>query len=332
MAKQDRTRAALDRLAAAVEDPHAPAARTAIAKALRDRSNLVVAAALEVIYEHELTGFESAMHEVFAAAMVDPVKSDPSCRTKAGVVKALDMLREPADELFLTGVRYVQREPVWGGSQDTAIHLRGMCATALVNRGYADVMIELARLLADPERDARRAAAEAIAASGDAHAGVPLLVLRIRAHEQEPEVLTACFAGLLSLASEKTFDLVVEHLRARDALVAEAAALALGQERPDGAFAALRELAEESLGEQRKITLLSIAMLRSEAGWEYLLERVATGQLGIAGDAIQALSVYRELPSLVERTREAVAQRTSDRERLERFLAEHFAERRGAGR
>ena len=44
MAKQDRTRAALDRLAAAVEDPHAPGARTAIAKALRDRSNLVVAA------------------------------------------------------------------------------------------------------------------------------------------------------------------------------------------------------------------------------------------------------------------------------------------------
>jgi HEAT repeat protein len=195
---------------------------------------------------------------------------------------------------------------------------------ALVNRGHGDAMIELARLLADPERDARRAAADAIAASGDAHCGVPLLVLRIRAREQEPEVLGACFAGLLSLASEKTFDFVVEQLRARDPLVAEAAALALGQERPEGAFAALRELAEGSFGEHRKIALLSIAMLRSEAAWEYLLEHVREGTPAMARDAIEALAVYRELPSLAERVHEAVRQRKQGRELLERAVAEHF--------
>lgn len=322
MAKQDRTRAALDRLAAAVEDPYAPAARAALLKALRDRSNLVVAAALEVIYQNELSGFEDALRDVFAAAMVDPVRSDPNCRTKAGVVKALDILREPADELFLAGIRHVQLEPVWGGSQDTAVSLRGMSAIALVNRGYADMMIELARLLADPERDARRAAADAIAQSGDAHTGVPLLILRIRAHEQEPEVLAACFCGLLSLASERTFEFVVEHLRDRDPLVAEAAALALGQERPAGAFEALRELAEGSFGEQRKVALLSIAMLRSEAAWDYLLGCIADGTLAVAREAIEALAVYRELPSLAERVRAAVAGRTQGREPLERAMAE----------
>jgi HEAT repeat protein len=324
MAKRDRTQTALDRLAEAVEDPRAPNAQVAIAKALRDRSNLVVAAALQVIYEHELAGFEEAMQAAFQHAMNDPVRSDPGCRTKMGVIKALDILREPADELFLAGIRHVQPEPVWGGTQDSAVTLRGMSAIALVNRGYPDVMIELARLLADPERDARRAAADAIAASGDAQTGVPLLILRIRAKESEPEVLGACFAALLSLAAEPMFEFVVEHLRARDPLVAEAAALALGQERPAGALAALQAFAEDSFGDQRRVALLAIALLRNDDAWEYLLGHVRESSLAVARDAIEALSPYRELPSLAERVREAVKRRTQGREQLAAALAQLF--------
>jgi HEAT repeat protein len=324
MPKRDRTQAALDRLAAAVEDPHAPTARAALLKALRDRSNLVVAAALQVIYEHELPGFEHAMRAAFEHAMIDPVRNDPSCRSKAGVVKALDVLREPADDLFLAGIRHVQPEPVWGGSQDSAVNLRGMCATALVNRNHPDLMIELGRLLADPERDARRAAADAIAQSGNAQTGVPLLILRIRVSEPEPEVLGACFAALLSLDAERTFAFVVDHLRARDPLVVESAAIALGQERPSGALAALCELAERSFGDLRRVGLLAIAMLRSEAAWEYLLEHVANGSPPLARDAIEALAVYRELPSLAERVRDAVGRRAQGRELLEDAVAQFF--------
>jgi HEAT repeat protein len=324
MAKRDRTQTALDRLAEAVEDPRAPKAQAAITKALRDRSNLVVAAALKVIHEHELTGFEEAMQAAFAHAMNDPLRSDPGCRTKMGVVKALDVLREPADELFLAGIRHVQPEPVWGGTQDSAVTLRGMCALALVNRGHPDVMIELARLLADPERDARRAAADALAASGDTQTGVPLLILRIRSHEPEPEVLGACFAALLSLAAEQNFEFVVEHLRARDPLVAEAAALALGQERPAGALAALQEFAERSFGDLRRVAMLALAMLRNDAAWEYLLGGIREGSPALARDAIEALSVYRELPSLAERVREAVQGRTHGREQLADAIAQFF--------
>jgi HEAT repeat protein len=316
MAKRDRTQTALDRLAADVEDPHAPKARAAIGKALGDRSNLVVAAALQVIAEHELGGFEDAMRAAFEHARVDPVRHDPGCRTKMGVVKALDVLREPADELFLLGIRHIQPEPVWGGSQDSAVTLRGMCAMALVNRRHPDAMIELARLLADPERDARRAAADAVAASGDLQTGVPLLVLRIRSNEPEPEVLGACFAALLVLAAEQTFDFVVEHLHARNPLVVEAAALALGQERPAGAFTALREFAERSLGDLRRIALLSIAMLRSEAAWTYLLGHVTESSPALARDAIEALAVYHELPGLAERVHAAFEGRTHGRELL----------------
>jgi HEAT repeat protein len=322
MAKRDRTQAALDRLAADVDDPHAPKARVALEKALQDRSNLVVAAALRVIFDYELTGYEPAMRRAFEHAMTDAVRTDPGCRTKEGVVKALDVLREPADELFLAGIRHVQPEPGWGGSQDSAVALRGMCAMALVNRGYIDAMIELARLLADPERDARRAAADALAASGNVQTGVPLLMLRILSRDPEPEVLGACFAALLSLAPEQTFDFVADHLHARDALVAEAAALALGQERPEGALATLSEFADRSLGDLRRVALLSIAMLRSEDGWAYLLGRVSEGSSAVARDAIEALAVYRELPGLAERVREAVQRRTRDREQLADLLAQ----------
>ncbi|MFO7565999.1 MAG: HEAT repeat domain-containing protein [Enhygromyxa sp.] len=326
MAKRDRTQAALDRLAAAVEDPHTPTARAAITKALRDRSNLVVAAALALVYEHELTGFEDAMRAAWEHAMIEPQRHDVGCRIKTGVVKALDLLCEPADELFLAGIRYVQPEPVWGGSQDTAVALRGMCAIALVNRRHADAMIELARLLADPEREARRAAADALAASGDAQTGVPLLILRVRANEPEPEVLGACFSGLLSLDAEQTFDFVVEHLRARDPLVVEAAALALGQARPTGALEVLRELAERSFAEQRKVALLSISMLRSDDAWGYLLGLVVEAAPPLARDAIEALAVYRELPSLTERVREAASRRAQGRELVEEAVAELFGD------
>jgi HEAT repeat protein len=327
MAKRDRTQEALDRLAADVdEEPRSAKAQAALRKALGDRSALVVAAALKVIGEHELTGFETEIRAAFDRAMVDPGKTDPGCRIKMGVVGALDALREPADELFLQGIRHVQHEPAWGGSQDSAAGLRGMCAQALVNRGYIDAMIELARLLADPEKNARRAAADAIAASGDARAGVPLLMLRILAKDPEPEVLGACFGGLLSLSAEQTFEFVVEHLRARDPLVAEAAALALGQERPEGALAALSEFADHShRAELRRVAFLAIAMLRSEPAWSYLLEQVADESLGVARDAIEALAVYRELPGLAERVREAVGRRGRPRDLAE--LLAPFRER-----
>jgi HEAT repeat protein len=323
MAKRDRVQDALDQLAEAVEDPHSKPAVAAIAKALRSRSNLVIAAALAVIREYELAGFEDAMRQVFASAMEDPIKSDPGCRTKIGVVRALDALREPDDELFLVGVRHVQAEPAWGGSQDTAASLRGMCAMALVNRGHPDAMFEIARLLGDPEREARRAAADAVAATGDVRTGVPLLVLRVRSNETETEVLGACFGGLLSFGDTRAFEFVVEHLQVKDPLVVEAAALALGQERPEGALTALRELAERSIGDLRRVAMLAIAMLRSEDAWALLLEHVRNGTPALARDAIEALSVYRELGDLRERVREAVAGREGNRA-VDQALAEFF--------
>jgi HEAT repeat protein len=155
---------------------------------------------------------------------------------------------------------------------------------------------------------------------------MPLLILRVRAGDPDSEVLGACFAALLALDTEATFDFVIEHLRARDALVVEAAALALGHERPKGALAALREFVEHNVLELRRVGLLAISMLRSEDAWAYLLELVANAPPGLAKDAIEALGVYRELADLAERAREAVARRKDQGTGLERVVAEAFLE------
>lgn len=325
MAKRDRTLEALDALAAAVEDdPRSAAATKALTRALRARSNLVVEAALALIYEHELDGFVDALEAAWAKAMDEPVKHDPGCRTKVGVVKALDALREPEDELFMAAARHVQREPVWGGTQDTAAGLRAVAAVALVNRSHPDAMIELARLLADPERVVRQTAADAVACSGDVLVGIPLLTLRVCAGEPEPEVLSACLAALLSLDAEQTFAFVAERLHARDEGVVEAAALALGQERPAGALSALREVVDQRFGDTRKIALLAIAMLRSDDAWTYLLEQIATAGFARAAEAINALAPYREHPELRERVLAAINSREREREQLTTALDEAF--------
>lgn len=325
MAKRDRTRAALDQLTEALVDPHEAEARAAIAKALRDRSSLVVAAALQAITEHELPGFEVAIVTAFERAMTRPVKADPGCRVKLAAVEALDVLREPADDVFMVAVRHVQPEPVWGGTEDSAGGLRGTAAMALVRRHHPEAFVELARLLADPVREARRIAAVAIAASRNGETGIPLLTLRIRAGEPDGEVVAACFEALLDLDAPRTVDFVTEHLHARDPVVVESAALALGHARPAGALVALRELADRALGETRSVALLAIAMLRSDAARADLLARIVDHPGPVAEAAIAAMSIYRDDPEVAEQVGEAIAGRP-DQGRLRSVLRDQFGD------
>ncbi|NVB42665.1 hypothetical protein G6O69_32890 [Pseudenhygromyxa sp. WMMC2535] len=327
MAKRDRTREALDRLAADLADPQSKTAKAALTKALGARTSLVAAAAIEHIAELGLEGYGDGIRAAFQRAATGAARNDPGCRVKMAAISALDQLHDIDEALLLEGVRCVQPEPAWGGPQDTAAGLRGMCAMLLVERRHPGAMIELARLLADPQREARIAAADAVAASGDVLSGLPLLVLRVRAGDPEPQVLGACFSAMLSLAADESFEFVAEYLRHADAGVAEAAAITLGQDRPEGAFEALRELAEDCLGDRRRIAMLALAMLRSEDAWTYLIAQVADAVLGAASDAVEALAVYAELGDLEQRVRAAVDARDDDeRERLTAVVDARFSD------
>ncbi|MGB8703262.1 MAG: HEAT repeat domain-containing protein, partial [Thermosynechococcaceae cyanobacterium] len=180
------------------------------------------------------------------------------------------------------------------GKTDTASGLRGCCAMGLVRMNYPEVMAELADLLADPESPARIAAARAIAYCGSSQ-GVPLLRLKVRTGDKDPQVLAECFAGLLQLAPAQSLALIAQFLAQPDEAIAEMAALALGESRVPEAFPVLHHCWQHTRYDNLKRTaLLAIAMLRQDEALQFLLSLVAQGKPDEAQEAIAVLGIYKQ--------------------------------------
>ena len=255
--------------------------------------------------------------------MHDAAKRDPGCRGKAAIAKALRRAEARTEEVFLAGVRHVQKEPVWGGSVDTAAELRGVCLMALVESWHPRAMVEAAQLLADPLAAARMAAARSLGCSGRAEVAEPLLRLRVQAGESDAEVLGECFAALLQLAPGPSLEYVASFLGGADDAAAEAAALALGGSRLPGALAPLLEHARGFVPRgRRRVVLLALALVRAEEGWAYLVELVEQGPPAAAAEALEALSAFAHDERLRERVLAAVERRGD--ETLRRKLDERF--------
>lgn len=309
MARRDHVQQAIDKLVAIRDDPTSAGGLEVIEAALGHKSNLVVALAAQIVGEHELESLAPLLVQAFERCLTDPVKRDPSCRAKVAIARALTQLRHDAETVFRRGARHVQREPVWGGSEDTAPELRAICIAALLEGQYIGAFIDAAELLADPERLARIGAAHAIARSGNVELGVPLLRLKVLTSEADGEVLSACFLALLALDPESSLPHVATFLGDARSFVREAAAMALGESRLAGAFLPLRELAEKSdkkLGAaDRRVALVAMAMLRNEETWAYLIGLIADADIRLARFAADALAAYRHDTRLRDRVRAA---------------------------
>ncbi|MEZ4519400.1 MAG: hypothetical protein R3C44_22095, partial [Chloroflexota bacterium] len=57
--------------------------------ALRDRSNLVVARAAEIIGTHQLDSLSTEMTSAYDRLSIDGVKRDPTCSAKVAIAEAL---------------------------------------------------------------------------------------------------------------------------------------------------------------------------------------------------------------------------------------------------
>ncbi len=309
----DQRLAALQR---AVKEPRDPEARARVLAALDGKSGMLVAVASEAVVggDEEDPVVDRPLLERLPAAferlMIDAVQRDPQCRGKVAIAKTLRRAEAEGDEVFLRGVRHVQMEPVWGGRVDTAAELRGVCLMAMIEGHHPRAMVEAAHLLADPELAARTAAARALGCSGRAEVAEPLLRLRVQVGEDEAEVLGECFAGLLQLAPGPSLDYVAGFLGAREEVVAEAAALALGESRQSAALAPLVEQAGRSVGKgRRRVVLLAIALLRTEEAWSYLVTLVEQGPVSAAAEAIEALAAFRHDERLRARVHATVRER-----------------------
>jgi len=296
----------VEELRRATETPTDPTSRKHITKALDGKNGYLISLAAKSIQPSDpdlLTKAEAA----FRRLLEDATKRDPQCHGKNAIAQRLFDAEIRAHAVFEAGVKHIQPEPVLGGRQDTAGQLRGICIMALVHGQHPRALVEAARLLADPERPARVAAARALVASGAHETAEPLLRLRLEIPEDDPEALSEYMAGLLELNPSENLDVIAAKMDSSDVATAEAAALALGSSRVAGAFEHLSERVADAFSPNRRSTLLlAIAMLRTDTSWQYLIERIMEGPPGEALPALDALATFKEQPGLRDRVEAAV--------------------------
>ncbi|MEH2220269.1 MAG: HEAT repeat domain-containing protein [Nostoc sp.] len=307
MPKSQKLEEILSILAKIREHPTSEEGMIILRQGLKSKYSIAVAQAAKIVGESTITELVADLVEAFARMMVKPAQIDQNCLAKKEIAETLYHLEYSDENFFLRGIRHIQMEPVWGGVEDTAAHLRGICALGLVRMNYSDVMNELA----DPKPEARVAAAKAIAYTGNPQ-GVPLLRLKTRIGDQAPQVISECFSALLQLAPTDSVAIVASFLFDRKEQICELAALTLGESRLEEAFDILRNCWQQTRNvELRRTLLLAIGMLRQDKAIDFLILLVAQGKDIDVKDAIAALAIYREDRELWQRVDRASEQRAN---------------------
>jgi HEAT repeat protein len=281
-------------------------------KALTHRNNFVVAKAADLVRQFQLTQLIPDLLIALDRFFDDPVKSDPQCWAKNATSRALAAFEHQDAEVFLRGMRHHQHEPVWGGSSDTAGTLRATCALALVqcrSLTDADLLSHLVELLGDKDKAVRTEAVRAIEQVGSPSAA---LLLRLRAilgsgsASEEPEVLGACYSGILRLEGASAIPWVSRFLASSDDSAAEAALAIAGTHSPQG-FELLRErFAHEADPWFCSVLLSAIALTRQDAALEFMLDLIRKESLQ-AESAIEAILRSTQSPEVTKRLEELVA-------------------------
>ena len=287
-------------------------------KAFGHRNNFVVAKAADLIREFGLSQLTGELLATFDRFLENPVKTDPQCWAKNAISKALAAFEHQDSDFFLRGMRHIQLEPVWGGRSDTAGTLRATCALALVQcRSLPEAVLlsHLIDLLADKDKSVRVEVIRAIEQVGSTSAA---LLLRLRAvlGSDEPEVLGACYGGILRIEGTKAIPWIGRFLATADHAAAEAALAIAATHSPEG-FDALREcIANASDPWFRSVVLSAIALTRQEVALEFLFDLVRSESIQ-AEAAIEAILRSGPSSQAVDELEKIVA----SNQRLARALA-----------
>lgn len=279
-------------LAALDEIPlHTPEGYKQIEKALDSKSSLVAAKAARIAGEAQWLEITPTLVTTFQLLLPGGASADKGCAAKTALARALNKLEYDGAELFLSGMKHRQPEPVWGGSEATAVDLRAVCAMGLAGSTYFFKLREMVNLLVDKEWRARAGAVRAIAAVGGDAAS---LLLRFKAltGDPEPEVISDCFTGLLAVDGAAV-ELVASFAN-RKGDSREPAILALGESRREDAVEVLKELFGRTADpEGRRCILISLATSRTESAKEFLLDLIRHQSALTASQVAEAMAICR---------------------------------------
>jgi HEAT repeat protein len=288
---------------------HTPEGRKPMAKALASKSNLVAAKAARIAGSAHWIELTDELVTAFDRFLKRGAELDKGCVALIAIARALYNLDYREAELFLNGMRHVQREPVWGGSEDTAVELRSVCAMGLASTTFPDKLRELVDLMVDSEWQARAGAVRAIAVVGSEAAS---LLLRFKAltGDKEPDVVADCFGGLLDVQGAEAVPFVASFAVGRNKEVREAAILALGTSRRADAVEWLKErFTGVADAETLQCILLSLATSRTEAAIEFLLGVIRSGNAHRSAMAVSAMEINRADQRIHEEVEKALRAR-----------------------
>ena len=287
-----------------------------------NRSNLVVAKAAKLAGELRLSGLIPDLVAAFDRLWVNPAKLDKRCAATTEIVNALYELDYTEPDIYLRGIRHVQKEASFGPPVDVAAKLRGMCAQGLLRTRSADGMAAAVDLLVDPEPPARLGAVRALGSNGG-EAGALLLRLKVLAGDEDPEIIGECFTALIAAGKEQAVPFVAGYMEADDELIAEAAIWALGQSRQTAALAVLKEKWERTVERSvRKVLVAALAASRLEEAVDYLVLQLRSADIRSAEDILTALSNYAGAESQRQLVAAAVQER--DEPAVTKLFKQHF--------
>ncbi|MBI2844789.1 MAG: HEAT repeat domain-containing protein [Armatimonadetes bacterium] len=295
-------------------------AKAELTRSINGSNSLLTAKAAEIASNRNLHEMIPDMISAFERFMVDGARTDKQCNAKIAIAKALNEMELTGDAVFLSGAYYTQIEPAFGTSVDTAAELRCVCAYGLARIEHPDAHYILADILVDREARVRSAAAKALGYIGSPQAEL-LLRLKVLTGDSELDVVAECFAGLITMAPDRSLDFVARYLRSEDGSLSECAALAIGGSRNPKAYDTLRSFWDDDPSPLvRRRLLLPIALVRSNEALNFLTEIVRTSDIKTATKAVSALSLYVDDAS-VSSIRDAVMAR-GDADLLRAFEAE----------
>jgi len=280
-----------------------------VQEALSDRHYLIVKHAALRCEEHLLYDLEADLLAAYRRMLKNPVKSDPHCTAKGAIARTLVALDCQEIDFFIAGLHYQQHEPVWGGTEDSAVDLRASCAIGLVNTSYPRALIELVTLLYDPYAGARKAAVRAISFTQPL-AAEAVLRAKSLAGDSDPDITGETLSALLQVSPSESLEFVARFLDASDdPALRESIALALGASKIDEALQVLRMCWDkEPLKQEQDVLLLGAVLHRSEKALAWLLEVVSEGDRVSAKFVLEQLAThYRTNEKLGERLQTTLA-------------------------
>lgn len=307
--------AALDALRDAAEQTRLDPLR----KALTNRNNFITAKAADLIREFGLCELIPDLLTAFDHFFDHAEKSDPQCWAKNAISRTLAAFELQDADVFLRGMRHIQMEPVWGGRSDTAGTLRATCALALVqcrSLTETDLLAHLIDLVTDKDKAVRAEIVRAIAQVGSSSASL-LLRQRAMLGNDEPEILGACYGGILRVEGKRALPWVARFLATADDSAGEAALAIAGTHSPEGFESLSGALAGASDPWFRSVLLSAIALTRLEAATVFLLDLVKNESLDAEG-AMGALLRSGPSADLMD----CLKKLTAGNPRLARILAE----------